>query len=72
MSQLCALKSADFIAKLKAAGGVPSLAASLGTLEVPNFDEINRFIEDVVRDAPAGAIRNDVIKQLQPVVNRVF
>jgi hypothetical protein len=72
MSQLCALKQPDFIAKLKAVGGIPSLTASLGTFESPNFDEVNRFIESVVTAAPAGAIRNDVTKQLQPVINKVF
>jgi hypothetical protein len=72
MSQLCALKQADFIAKLKAVGGVPSLTASLGTAENPDFDKVNRFIESVVTDAPAGAIRNDVTRQLQPVINRIF
>jgi hypothetical protein len=62
MPQLCALKTADFIAKLKAFGGVASLKASLGSDANPNFDELNRFIEDVVRSAPVTAIRQDLTR----------
>lgn len=72
MTQLCALDKADLISKLKSFGGVPSLKESLGSAENPNFDKLNSFMKAVIEAAPASAIKQDVINQLQPVLNNVF
>jgi hypothetical protein len=73
MSQLCALKQDEFMAILGSFGGIKALRESLGSLEnAPNYDEVTRFIKQVVTDAPPSALRLDVTAQLEPMIERIF
>jgi hypothetical protein len=61
MPQICALEHEDFMGILASFGGIKTLRESLGSLrDLPNYDEVNRFIEKVVDAAPANALRLDV------------
>jgi hypothetical protein len=73
MPQLCALKQEEFTEILSSFGGIKALRESLGSLtDLPDYSEINRFIEQVVNDAPANALRLDVTDQIETVIVKVF
>jgi hypothetical protein len=73
MPQLCALNQEEFMGILSSFGGVKALRESLGTIkDIPNYDEVTRFIEQVVKDAPPNALRLDVTTQLEQIIEKVF